>query len=70
MQYDILSTNGLICHSFWRGEGTEFFKDLFVNYHDELNLKEFYQEYFDILSIESYNEFKENDSLLLIGRKK
>ncbi|MCP4437947.1 MAG: class I SAM-dependent methyltransferase [Aureispira sp.] len=69
-QYEILSPKGIICHSFWKGEGTEIFKGLFVNYHDEGSLEEFYKNYFELLSIESYKEFEEGDSLLLIGRKK
>lgn len=69
-QAEILNPNGIICHSFWKGEGSETFKGLFVNYHIELMLREFYKEYFDILSIESYNEFEDGDSLLLIGKKK
>lgn len=68
-QYEILNPNGIICHSFWKGEGSEIFKGLFVNYHDELNLKEFYKEYFEIISIENYKEFEDEDSLLLLGRK-
>lgn len=69
-QVDILNPEGIICHSFWKGEGSEVFKGLFVNYHAKEDLKEFFQDYFEILSIEAYREFEENDSLLLIGRKK
>jgi len=69
-QYEILNSNGIICHSFWKGEGSEIFKGLFVNYHSEVTLKKIYQNYFDILTIEGYEEFEENDSLLLIGKKK
>jgi len=70
-QYEILNSKGIICHSFWKGEGSEIFKDLlFVNYHDEASLREIYKEYFDILSVENYKEFEEGDSLLLLGRKK
>lgn len=69
-QYEILNNNGIICHSFWKGAGSEIFKGLFVNYHKENNLKEFYSEYFEIISIESYKEFDEGDSLLLIAKKK
>lgn len=69
-QYEILNPDGIICHSFWKGEGSEIFKGLFVNYHSERDLKEIHKDYFDILSIESYMEFEEGDSLLLIGRKK
>ena len=69
-QYEILNPDGIICHSFWKGEGSEIFKGLFVNYHNEIDLKEIYKNYFEILSIESYKEFEEEDSLLIIGRKK
>jgi trans-aconitate methyltransferase len=69
-QYEILNPDGMICHSFWKGEGSEIFKGLFVNYHSETDLKEMHKDHFEILSIESYEEFEEGDSLLLIGRKK
>lgn len=69
-QYKILNSDGIIYHSFWKGEGSEIFKGLFVNYHNDVSLKRIYKEYFEIISIESYKEFEEDDSLLLIGRKK
>lgn len=69
-QYEILNTNGIICHSFWKGEGSEIFKGLFVNYHDEVSLKEIFKTHFEILSIENYKEFENDDSILLIGKKK
>jgi len=68
-QYEILTSKGIICHSFWKGEGSEIFKGLFVNYHSEADLRKIYQKHFEILSIENYKEFDDNDSLLLIGRK-
>lgn len=69
-QYEILNSNGIICHSFWKGEGSEIFKGLFVNYNNKTSLKETFKNYFEILSIENYNEFDNDDSLLLIGKKK
>ncbi|GJM27705.1 MAG: hypothetical protein DHS20C17_03400 [Cyclobacteriaceae bacterium] len=69
-QYDILNSDGIICHSFWKGEGSEIFKGLFVNYHLEHPLKEFFKGYFKILLLENYAEFEDSDSLLLIGKKK
>lgn len=68
-QYEILNPGGIICHSFWKGEGSEIFKGLFVNYHSEKALKVFFERYFEIVVIESYAEFEESDSLLMIGRK-
>ena len=69
-QYKILNPNGIICHSFWKGKDSEVFKGLFVNYHNEANLEKFFEDKFQILSIESYKEFDDEDSLLLIGKKK
>jgi len=69
-QSEILNANGIICHSFWKGKDSEIFKGLFVNYHDEVSLKAIFKEYFEILSIESYKEFENEDSLLIIARKK
>ena len=68
-QHDMLNTGGIICHSFWRGEGSEIFKGLFVNYQDAASLTSIYGAYFEILFIQSYQEFEADDSLLLIGRK-
>lgn len=69
-QFEILNSDGIICHSFWKGEGSEIFKGLFVNYHSEMTLKELFQAHFEILSIEEYKEFEDKDSLLLLGRKR
>lgn len=69
-QNEILNSNGIICHSFWKGKGSEIFKGLFVNYHTEKTLRTFFKEQFEILLIASYGEFEKNDSLLLIARKK
>ena len=69
-QNRILNNKGIICHSFWKGQGSEIFKGLFVNYHSITTLTKVYQEYFQILSIENYKEFDDDDSLLLIARKK
>ncbi|WP_025667629.1 class I SAM-dependent methyltransferase [Aquimarina megaterium] len=69
-QHDILKSGGIICHSFWKGEGSEIFKGLFVNYHTKKSLRDFFEDYFEILLIMNYTEFEEADSLLLIGKKK
>jgi len=69
-QYDVLNPNGIICHSFWKGEGSEIFKGLFVNFHSEKALRGSFEKYFEILMIASYDEFEAGDSLLLIGKKK
>jgi len=68
-QYEILNEGGIICHSFWEGEGSEVFKGLFVNYHTEAELTKLLEEKFEILHLEKYKEFEEDDSIFLVARK-
>ena len=69
-QHEILHPNGIICHSFWKGEGDEIFKGMYVNYHTRNALEMHFADLFEILHLEVYQEFEAADSLLLIGRKK
>lgn len=69
-QVKVLNPGGMICHSFWKGEGDENFKGMFVNYHSEQSLKDIFGEQFEIMVLEPYQEFEEGDSLFLIGRIK
>lgn len=69
-QQVLLKHGGVICHSFWRGEGSELFKGLFVNYHEKDDLSNLLEGRFEILHFELYPEFEKEDSLLLIARKK
>jgi cyclopropane fatty-acyl-phospholipid synthase-like methyltransferase len=69
-QHEILNFDGIICHSFWKGEGDETFKGMYVNYHNEDDLKQYFGDRFNIIYLKPYKEFEDGDSLLLIGRKK
>ncbi len=69
-QKDILKPEGIICHSFWKGEGDEIFKGMLVNYQTSGSIKEMFQKDFKLLIPEEYAEFEEGDSLLVIGKKK
>lgn len=69
-QHELLKPGGIICHSFWTGEGSETFKGLFVNYHTFSSLKRFFGAYFDLLLTEPYAEFETEDSLLMIAKRK
>jgi len=69
-QHDILNPDGVICHSFWEGQGSEIFKGMFVKYHTMDSLKGLFETRFEILLMEYYNEFEDDDSILLIARKK
>lgn len=69
-QSEILNPGGVVCHSFWKGEGSEIFKGLFVNYHTQETVIRYFEKYFDILILECYQEFDKDDSLFLIAKKK
>ena len=69
-QVELLNIGGIICHSFWKGKGDEEFKGMYVNYHQKEELINLFENQFEILAFESYQEFEEGDSILLIGRKK
>jgi len=69
-QYKVLKPGGIICHSFWKGEGSEVFNGMFVNYQSKVALNDMFQVYFEVVSIEEYKEFEESDSLVIIGRKR
>jgi len=69
-QSEILEEEGIICHSFWLGKGSEFFKGIFVKYHEEDELKHLFTKHFDIISIDKYAEFEDSDSILILARKK
>jgi SAM-dependent methyltransferase len=69
-QYEILHPGGIVCHTFWHGEDSEIYNDLFVNYHTDDGIKMLFGDYFDPLLIRYYKEFEESDSFLYIGKKK
>ncbi len=69
-QFRILNNEGLVCHSFWKGEGDEMFKGMFVNYQTVASLRSFFEKKFNVLVLEEYKEFEEADSILIIAKKK
>jgi len=69
-QAEILNIGGCICHSFWRGEGSETFKGMFVNYHSADELQKLFAPFFDLIVLDTYQEFETDDSLLLIAKLK
>lgn len=69
-QFEILNSNGIICHSFWNGQGEEYYKGLLVNYQTKESIEKIVKNRFNILVLDEYQEFDKGDSLLLIGQKK
>ena len=69
-QHEVLNDDGLICHSFWKGEETETHKGLLVNNQTLDSIKKIFCDKFEVLDLEEYKEFEDKDSILLIMRKK
>ena len=69
-QSELLNANGIVCHTFWEGEGEEFIEDLRFNYQKQDDLHRLFSPGFDILENNIYKEMRANDSVLLIARKK
>ena len=69
-QLSRLNENGIVCHSFWNGKGSEYFKGLFVNYHSKDDLMGYFAASFEVLYLDFYQEFYKEDSLLFVGRRK
>ncbi len=69
-QVEILNSKGLVCHSFWKGSGSEEYSGmLFQNYQEE-EIENLFSTGFDILHLEPYSEMGSSDSILLIATKK
>ena len=69
-QYEILRPGGIVCHTFWHGQDSEIYNDLYVNYHTDQGICTLFGEYFDPVLIRYYKEFEKDDSFLYIGKKK
>ena len=69
-QYERLSQNGLIIHSFWIGDFIFEEGDMRAIYHNKEKLLELVNQEFEVLELEIYEEFEADDSIFLIAKKK
>jgi len=69
-QVEILEPEGIICHSFWRGDKEENYDGLLFMYYSEEQLRTMFKDNFDIIKIEVYQEMEPADSLNIIARKR
>ena len=66
-QLQVLSNNGLIMHSFWRGSGCEEHHGLKFVYQTEDTLRSIVGEFFNVLDIVVYKEMEDDDSLYVVA---
>lgn len=69
-QYEMLNPGGIVCHTFWHGQDSEIFNEMFVNYHTDDGIRLLFGEYFDHMLFHYYKEFEKGDSFLYIGKKR
>ena len=68
-QCEILNPNGIAFHSFWKGDEDENYDGmLFVRYQIK-ELEDIIGNFFDILTINVYDEMEKDDSIYIILRK-
>lgn len=65
-QKDLLNPNGVLFHSFWRGDEDENFDGLLFTKYQSDGLKEIKGDFFDVLKIETYTEMEKDDSLYVL----
>lgn len=68
-QWEILNDNGILFHTFWKGDREEMMNDLLFVYHTVDGLKELIGDRFQVIRSEIYTEMEEDDSILIVLRK-
>lgn len=66
-QRSLLTDNGLILHSFWRGAGVEEHHGLKFVYQTEESLRSLFGEVFNLVDIVRYSEMEADDSLYILA---
>jgi len=66
-QGELLSDNGIVLHSFWRGTGIEEHQGLKFVYQTEESLRSIFGGVFKILDVVVYTEMEDDDSLYVLA---
>lgn len=69
-QKEILNPNGIVFHSFWKGNKIEKIEGLLFTYYETGDLEKIMKPNFEILGLETYTEMENNDSIYVILRIK
>jgi len=68
-QQELLNPDGILFHTFWKGEGEETHHDLLFVYYTQDDLASIIPDGYKILKNVLYQEDKKDDSILLILQK-
>jgi SAM-dependent methyltransferase len=69
-QKEILNPNGILFHSFWKGNKTENMEGLLFVYYELDSLRELFEHDFEILELKIYTEDQKDDSIYAILKRK
>jgi len=69
-QKKILNSNGILFHSFWKGNKTENMEGLLFVYYELETLRELFESDFEILELKIYTENQKDDSIYAILKRK
>lgn len=69
-QKEILNPNGILFHSFWKGDKTESMEGLLFVYYELDFLKRLFESDFEILELKIYTEDQKDDSIYAILRRR
>ena len=69
-QKKILNPNGILFHSFWRGNKTENMEGLLFVYSELNSLRELFETDYEVLELKIYAENQKDDSIYAILRRK
>ena len=66
-QKEVLSSPGLIMHSFWVGDGVDEHHGLRFVYQTEESIRSIVSKYFSVVDVVVYKEMEEGDSLYVLA---
>lgn len=69
-QRQLINVNGVLLHSFWYGDEEETLHGMRFTYYTEESLRECVSNTYDILELRRYSEMEQDDSLLILLKKK
>lgn len=69
-QHRTLNKGGIVFHTFWKGDTAEHKYDMLTQYYLEEELISKFSKLFDLIHVEAYKEFEEDDSILIVMKKK
>ena len=65
-QTEVVKPNGIVFHSFWKGDKDENYDGLLFTRYQIDGLKEIIGDVFDILAINTYTEMEKGDSIYVV----